>query len=332
MATIDRHYFRVCIRGAIRVGLSSVDLLRSVGVDPAQLESHGWRGDVAVMAKLVRLIWDELGDEAMGFTDRGIPRGSLSFATGLARDGDSVAAGLSRAIEFYNLVCPDIRTSLELEASEARLQLEFHRPELDPDNYFSQFWLIIWHRLACWLAGETVQLLKASFDYGKPYEYFEEFKYLFPCPMEFDAKHKFIVMDAKMLLGPVRRTEHELHDMLAVSPLDIMTIPASDHSIARRVRSLLQRDCTMNLEQLAKAQGMSSEALRKRLRREGASVSQQRAEVRRDAALRALSRSNRSIEAIASDLGYEEARSFTRAFRNWTGEAPSHYRHPRKPD
>jgi AraC-like DNA-binding protein len=36
--------------------------------------------------------------------------------------------------------------------------------------------------------------------------------------------------------------------------------------------------------------------------------------------------SNRSVETIAEDLGYTEARSFTRAFRAWTNQSPSEYK------
>jgi len=124
----------------------------------------------------------------------------------------------------------------------------------------------------------------------------------------------------------VRRSEQELIEMIRVAPLDIMTIPASDHSMARRVRLLLQRNYAISADEIAEALSLSGEVLRKRLRREGTALSMQRQEVRRDAAMRALSRGGRSIEAIAFELGYEETRSFTRAFKAWTGVSPSRFR------
>lgn len=326
MATIDAYYFRVCTRGAQRAGIDVSALLAAAGIDPAAPERPGWRGPVEAMARLVRAIWDELDDEAMGFTRHGLKRGAFAFAAELAFDGATVAAGLSRAIAFYNLASRDIRTELALDGKAARLDMRLAEPGLDPDNYFSEFWLIIWHRLASWLAGETVPLLEASFDYGEPRAYFEEFRHLFPCPHRFDTSARAIVMDARPLAGPIRRSAAELAAMLGAAPLDIMTIPASDGSLARRVRSLLRRDHAMPGEALAARLGINGEALRRSLRREGSSLSAERENVRRDTAVRALLQSNRSVEAIADDLGYAEARSFTRAFRAWTGTSPSRFR------
>src|SRR5690606_4934924 len=147
-----------------------------------------------------------------------------------------------------------------------------------PDHYFSEFWLIIWHRLCCWLAGETVPLLEATFDYPRPARYYEEFRHLFPCPHRFSAATRGIVMDARALGAPVRRDLTELAAMLAAAPLDIMTIPASDHSLARRVRTLLARDRGLDGGQVAAACGIPAETLRKRLRREGTALSRLREE------------------------------------------------------
>jgi len=50
------------------------------------------------------------------------------------------------------------------------------------------------------------------------------------------------------------------------------------------------------------------------------------AEVRRDLALRYLSRSELTIEAIADRLGYSDAANFRHAFKRWTGQPPSKFR------
>jgi AraC-like DNA-binding protein len=55
------------------------------------------------------------------------------------------------------------------------------------------------------------------------------------------------------------------------------------------------------------------------------STSCPRENVRRDAAMRRLSLTSQSVEAVAAALGYAEPRSFTRAFRRWTGMSPSEF-------
>ncbi|MET0370376.1 MAG: AraC family transcriptional regulator [Sphingobium sp.] len=326
MATIDRYYFHVCTDGARRKGVDVDRLLRAAGIAPAQLDDPAWRGDVDAMARLVRGIWRALGDEFMGYTAQAMPIGAFAFACELALAGPTIADGLRRAIRFYNLASRDIHTIARDEAGLLAVFVRFAEPQRDPTHYFSEFWLIIWHRLACWLAGETVPMLEARFDYPRPDAYFEEFKYLFPCPRLFDASDRAIAMDGSALKGPVRRSREELAEMLRDAPLAMMSIPASDRTLSRKVRLLLAQDPAMDADRVAQALALHPDTLRRRLRGEGSSLTTIRENVRRDVATRDLAGTGRSVEAIAAALGYAEPRSFTRAFRVWTGMSPSRYR------
>jgi len=328
VATIYRYYFRVCTDGARRRGADIEALLHAAGVDPADLNVAGWRGDVAAMARLVTGIRLTLDDEFMGYTARAMPVGAFAFACEIALDAPDVASAIVRAARFYTLASRDIETRV-VPGEHVRIVARFADPGLDPTHYFSEFWLITWHRLACWLAGETVPMLAASFDYPRPRGYFEEFKYLFPCPHRFDAGERAIELDAHALAVPIHRTPVELAAMLARAPLDMMTIPASDSGLARRVRLLLNADPALDGDTVAATLGIGPDTLRRRLRAEGMGLSAIRENVRRDAATRQLSRSGQSVEAVAAALGYGEPRSFTRAFRQWTGMSPSEFRRDR---
>lgn len=326
MATIDGYYFGVCSRGAERAGRRVADLVAGTGLNPADFLVPGWRGPVEAMALLVRNIWAALDDEFMGFTGKCVRPGSFAFACELALEGADVADGLARAARFYNLLDAGIETRIVATGEGLEVAVLFERPELDPDRYFSEFWMIIWHRLACWLAGETISLLAAEFDYPRPDAYFEEFKYLFPCRHRFGGTIRRIVMDAHALHAPVRRSAAELEAMIAAAPLDIMTIPASDASVARQVRQYLTRGPDLTLAELAHETGLSPHKLRRLLREEGTGLATIRENVRRDKAMQMLTSGNATVEAIAESLGYAEARSFTRAFRQWTGRSPSAWR------
>lgn len=326
MATIDRHYFSVCTRGYERLHGDPNLLLRKVDVEPTQLSKPAWRGSVLSMARLVRLIWEELEDEAMGFSEHITPLGSFAFAAELAMEGKFVEDGLERAIRFYNLVNSSIHTQMDSSARGVSITVELSNPEKDPDNYYSEFWMIIWHRLACWLAGETLSMVSANFDYSRPTTYFEEFKYLFPCKHKFNAPKKSFLFDKHIQYAPIRRSRTELLSMLAEAPLELMTIPSSDRSMFRRVRQLLVQNPSLPAERIAEKVNLTADQLRRQLKKEGQKISTIREFVRRDMAFHWLLTSNRSIETIAEDLGYAEARSFTRAFRSWTNLSPSKYR------
>lgn len=326
MATIDRYYFEVCTRGAERRGCPVGGLVAGTGLDPKDFARPGWRGSVEAMALLVRNVWASLDDEFMGYTPRRAAPGSFAFACELALEGNDVADGLRRAARFYNLIDAGISTHIHETREGLSVIVRFAEPDLDPEHYFSEFWMIIWHRLACWLAGETISLLSAEFNYPHPDAYFEEFKYLFPCRHRFDGRARRIAMDRHALHAPIRRTREELDAMIAAAPLDIMTIPASDDSVARQVRQLLTRSPDLTLGELAAEVALSAHTLRRRLNTEGTSVVALRENIRRDKAMRMLATGNATVEAIAEALGYAEARSFTRAFRQWTGRSPSGWR------
>lgn len=278
------------------------------------------------MAKLVRAIMSEMGDECMGFTPRRAMPGAFNFAVGLAMEGKTVAEGLTRAIKCSNFSNPDIHAVVSEVPQGIAISFEFEHPELDPQNYFGEFCMIIWHRLCCWLAAETITIISADFDYSYPSKYFEEFKYLFPCEHNFDSKSRRLILDRHILYAPIRRTTEEAKTMLSRLPLELMTIPSSDQSTHRSVRQLLVQSPRLQTEALAEKLNISPNELRQKLRSEGYKVSKVREFVRRDLAIQLLLKSNRRIDDIAEELGYSEARSFTRAFKVWTSKSPSEYR------
>ncbi|MEX6725376.1 AraC family transcriptional regulator ligand-binding domain-containing protein [Parapedomonas caeni] len=332
MATIDAHYFRVCTLGAERAGHNRAALLATANLVEADISRPGWRGSVEAMTILVRAIWAALDDEHMGCTDTPVRPGAFALMTELALTQPTVQAALAKGMAFYALLTEAITTRLDIKGDHAVITVRFRQPELDAEHYFSQFWLIIWHRFACWLAGETVPLLRAEFPYARPIGYFEEFKYLFPGKLRFGASEHRLVLERASLAGPVRRGESERAAMVARAPLDFMTIPASDHSVSRQVRQLLRpRDAAggfikPSLDTMAAALGLTPVTLARRLREEGTSLSQLAENQRRDMAIRRLAEGRSTVETIAAELGYAEARSFTRAFRAWTGQSPLRYR------
>ncbi len=95
-----------------------------------------------------------------------------------------------------------------------------------------------------------------------------------------------------------------------------------------QVRALLssERDGYPDLEAVAAALRLSSRTLKRRLQERGFGYQQLLDEARRRDALRLLDDASLSIEQIALRVGYSDPANFTRAFRKWTGRAPSVYR------
>jgi len=81
-----------------------------------------------------------------------------------------------------------------------------------------------------------------------------------------------------------------------------------------------------DLDNVASRLFMSSRTLKRRLQQHGQTFQHLLDEVRRRDAIRLLGNAGLTLEQIAYRLGYADPANFTRAFRKWTGEAPSRYR------
>ena len=76
---------------------------------------------------------------------------------------------------------------------------------------------------------------------------------------------------------------------------------------------------------LARALGMSTRTLQRRLGELGTSYGDVLDDLRRDLARLRLEQRNLSVAAAARQLGYSDSRAFIRAFRRWTGATPGAY-------
>jgi AraC-like DNA-binding protein len=331
MSTSCSHYFRETIRGAERCGLDGDRLLADIGLNRKDIEDPAWRGRSEHLARLVQLVWLALGDEFMGFTEHRCKTGVFAMILHGVIAEDSIERALWKAIKFYGLITDDIRMQLDLHEDEAVFRIVFDRPDLDPSQYFREFWLSIWYRTVCWMAGAVVPLRRVSFSYSRPEVRIEEFKYMFPAVYSFDAPETQLVFDRTLLRQPIKRTKEELKHMLSVAPLAFMMIPSDVISYERQVRNLLLPEKKVPLEfpdfnEVAAHFNMIEQTLRRKLKQEGTSYRAIKENIRRDFAIAKLIRGNLSVSKIAEILGYSETRPFTRAFHEWTGMSPVQYR------
>jgi AraC-like DNA-binding protein len=84
------------------------------------------------------------------------------------------------------------------------------------------------------------------------------------------------------------------------------------------------------IESVAGSMGMNARSLQRHLAKDGLTYRQLVEHYRHEAARRLIDAGDRTLIDIACQLGYNEAASFTRAFRRWSGMTPSEYRSGRE--
>jgi AraC-like DNA-binding protein len=101
-----------------------------------------------------------------------------------------------------------------------------------------------------------------------------------------------------------------------------------DRLLVDKVRQALTQhpELGRNAEGLAQWLALSSRTLHRQLREEGASLQGIKDTVRRDLACALLLRSRKPVKQIAQAAGFDNDKSFIRAFKLWMGLTPDEYR------
>ena len=204
----------------------------------------------------------------------------------------------------------------------------------DPGRIFAFEWLLrLLHGLSCWLAGRGLALDSVIFPYQRP-EHADDYALIFTEDSRFAPTLASGVgtlvasFNANLLDLPIRRDEAALTAFLNGAPGKITTLYRRDREMVIRIRDLLRAalPATLSLDDIAGRLHLSPRTIHRRLEDEGSSFRGIKDALRRDMALARLTKTKDSIADVAADLGYADTSAFYRAFVEWTGMAPVHYR------
>jgi AraC-like DNA-binding protein len=234
---------------------------------------------------------------------------------------------MRRTARTFGLLQDEVALEPVRAGALAGLALRFSDPSVARLTFAHELLLRSFWRLLAWLAGGKLPAARFDFAFENP-PYAGSYGKVFPAPLHFEQQQSAFWFDAALLKQPVRRDAAALRAFLADARANVITPPRGDDLVSARVRRHLQRSqpAWPDLAATADALHMAPSTLQRHLATDGTSFQALKDELRRDLAIVRLNTSTVPLAALADELGFADSAAFQRAFKNWTGSAPGHYR------
>lgn len=291
---------------------SDTDLPSAAPVAGPQQASH-----------LLCAVYQATGDPAIGLWLGSRMQPDLLGLAGLpAMAGPSLGTALRRIARYQRLMSGD-RIELRRQGDEAWVCIcpsEPEAPDARPRIDMELCSLLAFGRQ---FTSKPLHPLRVSLRIGQP-DWHRRYTEAFDCPVRFGEPEDAIVFGrrdlALRLMARARSgpsTPSATHE------------PRPSAASLDDVRAALQQlagERALSLAAVARHLDVSERTLQRRLMAAGTGFRALCEEARRDLAGRYLTEGAMSLGEIAFRLGFDDANSFFRAFRRWTGMTPGDYR------
>ena len=308
-------------------GMRIDDALKRAQIEPKLLKKNSARVTAMQMELVSGIAMQELDDEGLGWFSRRLPWGSYGMLVRASLTSPTLGVALNRWCRHHGLLTDDIRLSLSERNGIATLQLD----EVLDLGVFHEFCVVSVLRnalgVACWLTDSRIPLTATHLRFAPP-AHADSYRVLFDGPTHFNATANCLQFDAGYLALPVRRDEAALQQMLQRALLLTVRPYRRDRLLVEKVRQTLAQhpEHSRNADDLAAWLNMSARTLHRQLKEEGASLQELKDAVRRDVAMAQLQRTSRPLKQVAEAAGFQNEKSFIRAFKSWTGTSPEAFR------
>jgi AraC-like DNA-binding protein len=151
----------------------------------------------------------------------------------------------------------------------------------------------------------------------------------FGCPIRHGARHNALMLHSADLDRPFPGHNPELLAILTPALASALGELQAQSSTSEQVKVVLKRSLASGrpeLSDVARDLGMSERTLQRRITDEGTTFRELLVTARQELGRRLLSDPSAEIDEVACLLGYQDASSFYRAFRDWEGVTPSRWR------
>ena len=339
-------FVQAMLRAYEAQGKSPTKALEFAQITPAQAKKSKARITALQMERISSYAMHELNDEALGCLSRQLPWGTYGMLVRASLTAPTLGVALKRWCRHHGLVNDDIELSVEEHDGKAHIRLR-ELKDLGAQREFGVLSILRnLYGVACWFIDSRITLEQVQFAFEAP-EHQAVYPLMFQGPVQFGQtlNHSKLVdqdeaalptseliMNASYLSLPLRRDEAALQRMLETALTLTVLQYRKDRLLLTQVKQTLAMypQDTHSAEALATLLNLSPRSLHRQLKEEGTSLQVLKDEVRRERAIELLQRTRKPIKQVAESAGFQNEKSFIRAFKQWTGQTPAAFRDARQ--
>lgn len=308
-------------------GCNSAELFRQAGLDPTVDDP-----EARYPAEKTRRLW-QLATAASGDSSFGLKVASQATPTSFHALGYAITASATlkdafeRIIRYYRIVTDAGDIELQQRGDEYHLVLRLPDNGPQPADEAVDALISIFVRMCRSRAGRAFSPLRIDLRRPEP-ALPDAFQRILRAPLRFAAPDNRLVLARSDVERRLEGAHPELarhNDEIALrylARLDRSNIVVRVH--AALIDQLPQGE--PSAERIAQTLHLSERSLQRKLAEAGTSYREVLDNTRRELALAYLDGKPHKLSEVTFLLGFADSRSFSRAFRRWTGQTPSEYR------
>lgn len=309
-------------------GIDAEALFEEVGMDPQKLTDPDARYAMTKTVKLWNLAVDRTGDPCFGLTVAEQWHPTTWHALGFAwLASGTLEEALKRFVRYSSMITTAGVFHLEERTVDFRLtaraqQGEGPRPAAVFDSVIAN--IIHMCRVSYGADFKPLRVFLSHPGHGCRTTRREFFR----SPVEYGSNENAIEFDKDSLRKPLPFANAALahaNDVIIAEYLPRLEVGTTASKVKSLLVDLLPSG-EVTADDIALTLNLSRSSLQRRLREEGTTYRDELQEVRCELAEKMLLDGSKSLNEVSFLLGFADLSAFSRAFKRWTGMAPTAYR------
>lgn len=330
--TVSTLYIRTLFQALQNAKMEDEAILRVLNITPAELDDADGRIPIQRLGKMWQQAIEVAQLPLLGLlTGSQVIPADYGIIGHVALASETLADAFYTGIQYEHLINDSYETELLQQGSTVCNRLvcnDLSAEQAEPLVEFDFAAFISFGRAA---AGKhqahLVKPVEVHFTHA-PRGPLEEYERLLFAPIKFNMPHNQVIVHQSVLELSTRAPDPSLLSMIQqrIQAMDA-AYNSAQNSTCKQVSRFILDNIGMgfpSVEQIAESLDISTSTLKRRLTREGTSYQTLISTLKRELAESFLAEQT-PIAEIAMILGFSETSAFTRAFKKWTGIAPSQY-------